>query len=82
MSTRESVIKKIEIIPEELLQRVIELIGMYDEETKEPVVFTDELMTRIDEGLRKGMESINAGRTLSLEEVDEKMQRLYKKHGL
>jgi len=80
MSTREDVIKKIEIMPEETLRKVIAFIGMYDNEEYESVVFTDELRARIDEGLKKGMEDIEAGRTISSEELEEEMQGWFKKY--
>jgi hypothetical protein len=82
MSARESVIKKIEIIPEELLQRVIEVIGMYGDETEEPIVYTSELRERINAGLQKGMDDIKAGRITSSADVKKEMQELYKKHGI
>jgi hypothetical protein len=82
MSVRESVIKKIEIIPEELLQRVIEVIGMYGDEAEEPIIYTDELRERINAGLQRGMDDIKAGRITSSADVKKEMQELYKKHGV
>jgi len=84
MSTREFVIKQIELLPEEALEQMKEFIsfqrfnlGIYNKEIKKPICIDDLTDEQFDTEMQKGMDSINAGRIIPVEKVRERMKRRY-----
>jgi len=89
MSTREFVIKQVELMPEEALEAMKEFIsfqrfnlGIYNKEIKRPISIDDLTEEELNAEIQKGVDSMNAGRVKTVNEVEEKMQRLYKAYGV
>ena len=77
MSTREDVIKKIEIMPEETLKKVLAFIGTCNKEAQKPLSVDELTEEQFNAEIQKGMDSINAGRIIPVEKVRERMQGRY-----
>jgi len=89
MSARERLITQIELLPEDSIQRVIEFVsiesfnhGIYNKAITKPLCIDDLTEEQLNMELQKGVDSINAGRIKTVQEVEEKMQRLYNKYGV
>jgi hypothetical protein len=89
MSTREFVIKQVELMPEEALEAMKQFIsfqrfnlGIYNKEIRKPLSIDDLTEEELNAEIQKGVDSMNAGRVKTAKEVEEKMQRLYKAYGV
>ena len=89
MSTREFAKTQIDTLSEEKLKIVLDFISIQQSKTekqikeiKKPLSIHDMTKEEFDAEIQKGLDSIEAGRVFTPEEVSENLQRLYEKHGL
>ena len=87
MSTRERLITQLDLLPEESLERMLQFIsfekfnlGIYNKEIKKPLSMDDLTEDELNAEIQKGVDSMNAGRVISSDELETEMQGWFKKY--